>query len=279
MRRRPPSDLASARQRVWLRHDLLRALDQEQVIPYFQPKVDLASGRVDGVEILARWAHPTLGIVGPDEFIVQMENHGMIDQLTDSMLKQALACARHWSGAGFELDLALNVAPGTLQQAGVAERLLRIVKRHGMAPARLTIEMTETSAASDPHGVLDTATRLRAHGFNIAIDDFGTRCSTLLQLKDLPVTELKIDRAFVTNLPLRGKAAAILESILYLSEKLGLRTVAEGIETLAELDFLRARGCTAGQGYLFARPMPHTGLMAWLQAGQAGGPAGSRPSL
>jgi EAL domain-containing protein (putative c-di-GMP-specific phosphodiesterase class I)/CheY-like chemotaxis protein len=257
---------ASLSRRPWRRQELLRALVKKQFVPFFQPKVDLETDRVDGVEILARWIHPSLGVLEPAHFVETMEEQGLIGCLTDSMLRQSLVCARAWSEAGFRLDMALNVAPQTLQDTGLANRLLEEVERHGMAPGRITIEVTETGVTDDPRSVLETVTRLRMHGFKISIDDFGIGRSTLMQLSEMPFTELKIDRFFVSGLPSPRKALSILESIMQMADKLGLSTVAEGIETEAERDFLRSLGCTSGQGYLFSQPLAHAELMAWMAA-------------
>ena len=252
-----------ALQSAWGVADLERALDGGQFVPFFQPKFDLASKRLDGVEVLARWLHPELGMLPPSEFIDVMEQNGLIDRLTDSILAQALACLRAWDAQGCVLDLAVNLSARTLENLELPNRLRDFVAGAGIAAGRITFEMTETAVSERPHVVLESVTRLRVLGFKVSIDDFGLGYSSLAQLSTMPFSELKIDRSFVMGMPKAGKTLAILESTLALAARLGLRTVAEGIETAAECEFLRSLGCVAGQGYWYARPMSQSEMLAW----------------
>ena len=252
--------------RPWSKRELVNALDQQQFLPFFQPKVNMASKRVDGVEILARWNHPQRGILAPAQFIGVMEDEGLIERLTDTMLRQSLACARAWSEQGWPQALALNISALTFQNIGMPDRILSMVNEYGIAPEQVTIEMTETALAGNAHNVLETVTRLRMNGFKISIDDFGTGYSSLQQLSAIPFTELKIDRSFVAGAARSAKSRAILASMMDLARTLGLRTVAEGIETPAEHDLLESFGCTSGQGYLYARPMAQGDLRRWYAA-------------
>jgi len=261
-RRAPPAPQASAVS--WTRDQLRAGLDAGQFIPYFQPKVDLVTDTVHGVEILARWNHPVHGLLQPSCFIDALEYNGLIDSLTESIVHAALACAHACSARGCELNFALNVSPLTLREPGAAARLIDLLSDASLAPARLTIELTETASSASYPAVLDALLRARAGGIEVSIDDFGTGHSSLALLNSMPFTELKIDRAFVCEGVRTDKSQAIAESIVQLARKLGLRTVAEGIETGGELAYVRALGCSVGQGYLFARPMDQAGLMDFL---------------
>jgi EAL domain-containing protein (putative c-di-GMP-specific phosphodiesterase class I)/CheY-like chemotaxis protein len=266
----PPSPGPAPRQApapaAWSRRELAAALDAGQFVPFFQPKLDFASARPAGAEILTRWQHPQLGILAPAHFIEPMENMGLIGRLTETIFRQALAGAGQAHTPDGGMALALNISPRTLQNVGLPERILALVREYGVAPERITIEMTETAIVRHPRAVLATVTRLRMHGFKISIDDFGTGYASLLQLSDIPFTELKIDRAFVSGMPGCRKTRSILESILLLARKLRLHTVAEGIETQDESDILKSLGCRSGQGYLFARPMSFAELARWQAA-------------
>ncbi len=259
-----PAPVALAPQRPWRPIEMRCALAQRQFVPYFQPKIELASGRPVGVEVLARWHHPRVGLIGPEQFIGPMETGGLIDLLTDTMLQQALACVADWDAVAAPLTVALNVAPQTLLDPALPNRLIGMLRDAAVAPERVTIEVTESGLDIGAHAILESVTRLRMFGFKVSVDDFGTGHSTLLQLSKIPFTELKIDRFFVSGEPNRDKARAILESVVLMAHKLGLEVVAEGIERDSEADFLRALGCQSGQGFLYARPMPHAELVQWL---------------
>lgn len=253
--------------RTWLRSELECALARGEFLPYFQPKVDLRSGRVHSVEMLARWQHPRLGVLAPLDFIDQMELEGMGQALTADLLDQALVCLSYWAGFGVRPGLAINCSPTALQDVDSAPRLLEQVRRHGVAPEAVTIELTETVMAQENDGLLETLLRLRLHGFAVSLDDFGVGFSSLQQLSRSPFSELKIDRCFVTGAHRDPRRLAILESIAALSRSLGLCTVAEGIETEEDLELVRALldHRSLGQGYLFSKPLDCQCYLAWHQ--------------
>jgi EAL domain-containing protein (putative c-di-GMP-specific phosphodiesterase class I) len=248
----------------WTRNELVAALNGNQFVPFFQPKVDLDTGVPSCVEILARWNHPDLGILPPSQFVDLMEQEGLIDQLTGCLLLQSLGCARECAASGKGIGFAINVSPLTLQDARTPTRIGALVKACGLAPAQITIEVTETASSRNFTRVLESLTRLRMQGFEISADDFGMGYSSMQQLSRMPFTELKIDRAFIADAPSSKKSAAILESMIQLAGKLRLRTVAEGIETREELDFVQSLGCDAGQGFLPGRPMAQPELIDYL---------------
>jgi EAL domain-containing protein (putative c-di-GMP-specific phosphodiesterase class I)/CheY-like chemotaxis protein len=254
----------AAPSKFWSKSDLVSALKHEQFVPYFQPKVDLLTRRPVGVEILARWSHPVLGVLPPLQFIERMEEKFLIDQLTESIFKKALACSAQWGMERERIGIALNASPLTLQKKDFARQLLTLVKQFDTAPEQITIEVTETAVSEDTAGLLETLTRLRMQGFNISVDDFGTGYSSLLQLSELPFNEIKIDRMFVHGSSRSGKATIILESIIQLALKLGTHIVAEGIETDEELRFIQSLGCPTGQGFHLAAPMSHQDFLSYL---------------
>ncbi|TFW13727.1 EAL domain-containing response regulator [Duganella callida] len=243
---------------------LRAALDDGVFQPYYQPKVDLGSGRLLGVEILARWRMPNHAVLSPAHFIPAMEDNALIDQLTYQLLDQALSDAAHWGPQ--PVALALNLAPHTLEDPGLPDRLLVMAQQHAIAPGRITLELTETAMARNPQLVRDCAARLRLRGFRFAVDDFGIGYSSMALLLSLPFTELKIDRSFVSSLAGSRKARTMLEAMVALGNRLDMQVVAEGIEHESELRLLRNMGCPAGQGYLFARPMAQAELLNWIAA-------------
>lgn len=260
-----PGNEEGISQPQWTRNELVAALNRNQFVPFFQPKIDLDSGMPTCVEVLARWNHPEMGILPPSHFIELMEQQGLIDQLTGCLLMQSLSCAKECAVGGKDIGFAINVSPVTLQDARTPSRVGALVKECGLCPGRITIEVTETASSKSFAPVLASLTRLRMQGFEISMDDFGMGYSSLQLLSRMPFTELKIDRAFVSDVSRNPKSAAILESIIHLARKLHLRTVAEGIETNGELDFIRSLGCGSGQGFLLGRPMAQLDLIEYLE--------------
>jgi EAL domain-containing protein (putative c-di-GMP-specific phosphodiesterase class I)/DNA-binding NarL/FixJ family response regulator len=240
---------------------LAQALQARQFIPFYQPKVDPGSGRLLGLEILARWRRPGGEIVAPAAFISTMEQSELIDRLSWQLIEQALVDAAAWRACS---PLAFNFTPRTLEQPGLPERLSALARRHGYAPEQITLELTETAMASSPQAVRDCVTRLRLRGFGIAIDDFGIGYSSLALLLGLPFTELKIDRSFVAHLASSAKARTLLETMIALGARLGMGVIAEGVENEADLRLLRALGCPGVQGFHIARPMSRDDLLDWL---------------
>ncbi|NEX62330.1 EAL domain-containing response regulator [Noviherbaspirillum galbum] len=259
-----PARHEHAERMSWSVQDLKSAIMKEQFVPYFQPKASLADGQVRGAEVLARWNHPEAGVLGPYHFIPVMEREGLIDLLTESLLHQALQASRTLAENGTPIKLAINASPLTLQDVGVPNRWRAIAMEHGVPPERIIIEVTETAVAENFIGLLETVTRLRMHGFGVALDDFGTCFSSLQQLSEFPITEVKIDRSFVMRAPATPRGHMIFESILALSHRLGLDTVAEGIETREQLDFVTSAGCTTAQGFLIAKPSSFATLRTLL---------------
>lgn len=260
----PRTAATHERHQVHSTSDIRTALDKNQFVPYFQLKFCLDTKMPNGAEMLARWAHPSLGILPPAAFVPAMEAAHLIDALSDSLFSTALVCAKAWSQIGCDIGLALNLSPLTLQNTDMPNRLAELVRIHQIAPSRITIEVTETAVSENVSAVMESLTRLRMQGFSISIDDFGTGYSSLLQLSEMPFTEIKIDRNFVTGALENRKTSLIAESIVELAKKLDLHTVAEGIETQTQLNYVKQLGYQTGQGYFLAKPMPHADLLKFL---------------
>ena len=249
---------------AWNQEDLAKALDDQQFVPFFQPQIELATRKPVSVEALARWLHPESGFLPPSQFIEVMERTGLIDRLFEALLRQSLARLRQWDACDFSIGLAINVSPVTLQNPDLPDIVSDMVKEFGISPGRITIEVTETAMAQEPDRLLETALRLRLRGFKLSVDDFGTGYSTLLQLSEMPFTEVKIDRELVAGISDSKKTAAIFESVVGLANKLGMCTVAEGIQSRQDHELVQALGCRFGQAYYFAKPMSNTDLVRHL---------------
>lgn len=243
---------------------LRQAIHGGRLINYYQPKVDLVSGAITGVETLVRWLHPEDGLVFPDQFIGMAEESGLIDDLTRTVLAGALRQAGAWEDAGLHLQVAVNVSMDNLGALEFPDFVAQAVARAGVPLDRLTLEVTESRLMKDPLAALDILTRLRLKRIGLSIDDFGTGHSSLAQLRDVPFDELKVDRGFVHGACCDPSLRAIFEASLGMSQQLGMRTVAEGVENQEDWEFLRTSGCDTAQGYFIARPMPAEDLGCWI---------------
>ena len=249
--------------------EIARAIGCGEITCHFQPKVDMATARMVGVESLARWQHPRDGMVYPDRFISIAEEQGLIDDLTRAVLAAALQAARQWHRAGLAIHVAVNVSMDNLVRLDFADLVAAELERWGVAPGRLVLEVTESRLMTDRAAALETLTRLRLAHIGLAIDDFGTGHSSLSHLRDLPFTELKLDRSFVHGATRDPVQQAILEASLGVSARIGLLTVAEGVEDLEDWQAMQASHCDMAQGYFIARPMPAPALADWNRAWQA----------
>lgn len=250
-------------ERAALQADLERALGREELTLRYQPQVELATGRVVGVEALVRWEHPERGNIRPDEFIPLAEETGLIVPLGRWVLEQACAQAARWQGAGLPgVRMAVNVSGRQLDE-GFVSAVADVVQRTGLAAGQLELEITETVALREDAHAADVLGRLRRTGVRLSLDDFGTGYSMLGRLRELPFSQLKIDRSFVAEITAHS-GSAVTVAALDLAGDLGLEVVAEGIETAEQLAFLRRHGCALGQGYLFARPVDAETVTALL---------------
>jgi len=250
--------------RLALVGELRRAIDQNELSLYFQPKVSLKHSTVLCAEALVRWQHPRHGMLGPDQFVPVAEQTGLIRPLARSVLEAAVRQCNRWRQEGLDLAVAVNLSMRNLHDAEIVDTIRQLLSRWGIPPARLVIEITESSLMADAARAMEVLSRLREMGVGISIDDFGTGYSSLAYLKRLPVDELKIDKSFVANMASDENDAAIVRSTIGLAHDLGLTVVAEGIEDPASWDLLADLGCDVGQGYYISRPMPAAALGAWL---------------
>ncbi len=254
-------------QRLRLLQDLRVATVEEQMLAWFQPKVQLGTRTVVGVEALVRWDHPDQGVLDADRFIGLAEQTDLIHTITDRILTSALSAARSWQRRGWALGVAVNVSARSLLDELLADRIARHLHHHDVPPGLLTIEITETSVMADVSRALVTLERLDELGVQISVDDYGTGYSSLTYLRRLPVRELKIDRGFIANMLTDEHDEVIVRSTIELGRHLGLRVVAEGIENDQIATRLRQLGCDLGQGTGFAPPMPLVEFDGWLAAG------------
>lgn len=245
--------------------DLGTAIGGGQVLPYFQPKVDVQTGILKGVEALARWVHPERGMIPPDRFIPLAEQSGLIHDLTISMMDQSMAQAAVWHSRGLPIKVAVNLSPLSLEQPDFLRRILELVDKHALPAENVMLEITESSVVAHKGNSLGMLARLRLKGFGLSIDDYGTGFSSMQQLARIPFTELKIDRSFVHGAHDRKNLRVILQSALDMAQRLDLVTVAEGVETMEDWRLLQDFGCILGQGYLIGKPMPANELPLWLK--------------
>ncbi len=248
---------------------LAQAIDAQEFVYHYQPKVSLATAAVVGVEVLVRWQHPQLGLVYPDRFIGLAEAHGLLDRLTQLVLAAALRQARRWRDACLDLRMAVNVSMDSLSAPGFADTLARLAADAGVALSSLTLEVTESRLMTGARAPVESLARLRRMGVSLSIDDFGTGRSTPDELRDIPFDEIKLDGSFINGAARDPSLKAAVEATLAMSYPIGMKSVAEGVEERIDWDFLRLRGCDAAQGYFIARPMPADELLAWHAAWEA----------
>jgi diguanylate cyclase (GGDEF)-like protein len=260
------SDLADMAARQFELESALRlALTRNELLLYFQPRIDIASGRMLGVEALVRWAHPTRGMVMPGDFIPLAEERGLIVPLGRWVIQAACRQIHDWRRAGLVAPrVAVNLSARQFVSDGLIDDLVDALALHGLAPSGLEVELTESVLMADPERANQVLQQLHAMGIRIAIDDFGTGYSSLSYLKRFPAQTVKIDRSFIGGLPSDGDDVAITQAVIAMAHSLGLDVVAEGVETAEQLALLSKLGCDEAQGYLLGRPMPASELAARL---------------
>jgi len=261
----PESDPYSMR-RLALMGELRHALEHDGLTLYYQPKVDLDSGCVTGVEALLRWTHPQHGLIGPDEFIPLAERSGMIRPLTLWVLNAALRQCHLWRKMGLDLNVAVNLSARNLAESRLPDQVAGLLEAWELPPSRLMVEITESAFMDDPLHARKILMRLEEIGVRSSIDDFGTGYSSLATLGQLPVAEIKIDRSFVTDMLNNAKHAVIVKSTIDLGHNLGRSVTAEGVEDERTLNELKKLGCDKAQGYYMSRPLPASELLAWVEA-------------
>ena len=251
-----------------------------QFTAHFQPIIELSSGRIHKAEALLRWQHPKRGMVSPVVFVPIAERHGLIRSIGAWAIEEACRQASEWRRQGLRMRVAVNLSGHQLRQDDLVDQIAASIRRYRIRPERLTVEITESVAMEDTAHTRAAFDRLRRAGLHVSIDDFGTGHSSLAALRKLPAAELKIDRAFVTDLASSADARNIARDIVDMAHTLDLRVVAEGVETGEQRDLLVAMGCDELQGYLFAKPMAAVSLALWAENdGITGREALFRPSL
>lgn len=250
-------------ERLALLGDLRRALRSGELLLHYQPKVSLSTHEVCGAEALVRWQHPVHGVLQPDAFIPLAENTGLIGPLTRHVLDLALAQTRRWADQGAPLQIAVNLSARNLLEDRLDEAVAELLARHGVPARHLKLEVTESAIMTDPVRAKEVLHRLAGRGIEIAIDDFGAGYTSLGQLKNLPITEIKIDLSYVTTMDTDTSNRLIVRSLIELGHDLGLSAVAEGVETAAIRDGLTSYGCDVAQGYFLSRPLPVEAFDRW----------------
>lgn len=245
--------------------DIAAAITGQQFIAFFQPKISLSNGIIKGVEALVRWNHPEKGMIFPNDFIAIAEEHGLIHDITLQMLEMSLNWLKYWQSHGLNLTVAINLSAGALADLSLVEHIGSQVAAAGIEPKQITLEITETAVMANVALSLTTLTRLRLNGFGLSIDDYGTGFSSMQQLARIPFTELKIDRTFVDGASDSLQLENMVSIAIDTAKKLGLSTVAEGVETAADWQLLQRLGCDVAQGYLAAKPMPGEALIDWIK--------------
>lgn len=271
--------VAGAREQVELLQDLRRALANKELELYYQPKIHAPSGQITGAEALMRWKHPQRGMIGPNIFIPLAERYGLINAMGNWLIEEVCRQIRAWRDQGLRMRVALNLSVHQLRQADLAERIVEALARYHIEPSLLTCEITESAAMDDTRVTLQMIEQLSAAGVHLSIDDFGTGYSSLSYLRQLAAEELKIDRSFICDLETSADARAIVDAVVKLAQALGLKVVAEGVETEQQQEILRRLGCNELQGFLFAKPMPASALALWAMNNEGPRALDFRPSL
>jgi len=240
-------------------------LQKRQFEPFFQPKIELATGQVKGLEAFARWRHPEHGVLGPSSFIDALEQNNRVDFLDWSMIEMSAERCRWFQDQGIPVPISINLAPETLAHPAFIRQITACIGRHRILPEYLTFEMPESSVLNSDPAFIERLVRLRMMGFGLAIDDYGTGRSNLQLLARIPFSELKIDRSFVDGASKRRPLGTVLRSCLGLAHSLDRMSVAVGVETRQDWDFLQNLGCTYAQGYHIANPMEAAAFPGWLE--------------
>jgi diguanylate cyclase (GGDEF)-like protein len=258
-----PAMSVDMRERTELVQDLRHAVTRGELRLFYQPKIDARSLQITAAEALLRWQHPKRGMISPQVFIPLAERHGLIVSIGQWVIEEACRQAAVWRSSGLRMRVAVNISGHQLRQDSLVGKIEDSLRRHGIPAGRLTCEITESVAMEDTAQTRAAFERLRQAGLHVSIDDFGTGHSSLATLRRLPAAELKIDRAFITDLATVDEARTIVQAIVQMARSLSMRVVAEGVENESQRDLLVELGCDELQGYLFAKPMSAQALAIW----------------
>ncbi|MGR9012273.1 MAG: EAL domain-containing response regulator [Gammaproteobacteria bacterium] len=265
----PSLDGSPTAKKAYSSDELQAAIANGELVNYYQPKVNMANGKVIGVESLVRWHHPQDGMVFPDQFIGVAEEHGLIDDLTRVVVDAAFAQTKIWQNNGLYLRVGINISMDNLATLAFADYIIAAASAAGIAPGGIVLEVTESQLMRNLTVPLEILTRLCLKRFSLSIDDFGTGHSSLSKLRDIPFHELKIDQGFVHGAADNDTLRAICCASLSLAQQMGMETVGEGVEDQADWDFLRSMSCDLAQGYFIAKPMPAAKIPDWISAWEA----------
>ncbi len=257
-----PEQSTAGIRRLQLLSDLRTAVGNSELMLHYQPRVHFGSGEIEGLEALVRWVHPTWGMLPPDEFISLAEVSGLIQELTQFVIRVAVADAAHLRSVGHDLPVAVNLSVRNLYSPDLVDGILKALAAHDLPSSSLRVELTESEIMDDPSVAMQVLQRLRSEGVEVSIDDFGTGYSSLSYLRDLPIDEIKIDRSFVADIT--DGDDVVVRSIIDLGHALGVSVVGEGVETVQQWDHLHRLGCDVAQGYLISRPLPFEELQRFL---------------
>lgn len=245
--------------------DLAHAVTSGQFTLHYQPVVEMATRRVKGVEALARWGHPSRGLLFPEAFLEQVINDGLMQALTDIVIQTSVSQAAKWQKLGEDLTISMNVTASTLLDLTLPDRIVELCKKYQTPPEKLILEVTETEAMRDVTRTMDVLLRMRIRNIGVSIDDFGTGHSSLKELQRMPFSEMKIDKSFVIDMANSKDCAVIVNSIIDLAHNLGLKVIAEGVEDARAWQMLTEKGCDYAQGYFIGKAMPSQELDLWLK--------------
>jgi EAL domain-containing protein (putative c-di-GMP-specific phosphodiesterase class I) len=259
-----PSSDTNSQAKLNLLGELRDAIPNGELVLYYQPKIDVSTRQIVGVEALVRWNHPERGFTPPDEFIPLAERTGLINPLTDWVMEAALAQSHAWRGQGLDLGVAVNISVRCLYDRAFPERVADALERWMVPASNLKLEITEGMLMADPRRAMPVLAELEKMGLSLALDDFGTGYSSLAYLKKLPVGELKIDKSFVMHMTEDQADSTIVRTTIDMARNLGLHVVAEGVESQEILDLLALFGCNLAQGYHISRPLPVDTLAGFL---------------
>ena len=249
---------------IWKR-ELQRAIANNEFVLHYQPQIDMKTARVVGVEALVRWKHPERGLIFPDSFIGRMEEFGLIDELGWLVVNRGMSeVGQFANGDGIAPMLAVNESVYSLHDLKFPDVFVSLAEKHGIQPGNLTVEITESGLIRELSKTLDILTRLRIKQVKLSIDDFGTGYAMMQQLKNIPATELKIDKSFVQNMQGNDQDRIMIQKTIEMGHELGMHVIAEGVETKEQFDMLRAAGCDSVQGYFFSRALPAPEVVSWL---------------
>ena len=247
--------------------ELRTAIERNEFVLHYQPQIDIATGAVIGVEALARWLHPERGLIHPDDFIGRLEEIGLIDELGWIVVNRGLSEVGQFANSDGRVPmLSLNESAFSLHDLKFPDILVSIAEKHGVSPANITIEITESGLIEELSRTLDILIRLRMKQVKLSIDDFGTGYAMMQQLRNIPATELKIDKSFIDNMRNSDRDRIMVRKTIEMGHELGMSVIAEGVETGEQLDLLRQYGCDKVQGFFFSRPLPPEALVLWLES-------------